>query len=61
MAPEQTRALLADPRVAPLVWILRDGTDEQVWAASVELCGTTDARGVWDQAMREAYPNTEDD
>lgn len=57
MRSEQMRALLPDPRVAPLTQVLRDGTDEQILAASVELLGTADGRDLWDEAMRQAYPN----
>ena len=61
MTTEQIHTALIDPRIPALVRVLRDGTDEQVLAASVELCGTTDGRELWDAAMCEAYPGTEDD
>lgn len=60
MAPSQNRALLADPRVAPLADVLRNGSDEQIMSASVELLGTADGRSLWDEVMCQTYPNVEE-
>lgn len=56
MTPEQTRTALIDPRIPPLVHVLRDGTDEQVEKVYLRLmidCGIHHGGELWDQALRE--------
>ncbi len=64
MDTEQVHTRPTDPRVPPLVRILRDGTEDQVLTAYYELIGANGypyGHDLWDAAVHALYTGAEVD
>ncbi len=64
MIRNQTRTALMDPRIPPLVEILRNGSDAQVngaWDDVMTQYGETHGMQVWHWALAAAWPAKEDE